>query len=108
RPRGGGPPPVAGSHGRTPGAVRHPPGPVMSASATPAAWADVRDIAAEWEASNPGGARDFFDRFEATPTILEQFPRLYGRVRRAPRPRDPVCPGPSNDVLGRVRGHWGP
>jgi len=63
----------------------------MSVSVTPAAWADVRDIAAEWEVSNPGGAREFFDRVEATLTILEQFPRLYGRVRRVPRGREIRC-----------------
>jgi hypothetical protein len=48
----------------------------MSASATPEAWADVRNIANEWEANNPGGAQDFLDRFEATLGVLEQFPRL--------------------------------
>jgi plasmid stabilization system protein ParE len=63
----------------------------MSVSVTPLAWADVRDIAVEWEIADPGGAREFFDRFEATLTILEQFPRLYGRVRRAPSGREIRC-----------------
>ena len=60
----------------------------MSASATAAAWVDVYEIADELDRLTPGIGFDFLDRFQATLTILEQFPQLYGRVRRAPRGRE--------------------
>jgi hypothetical protein len=63
----------------------------MSASATDAAWADVHKIATEWDASSQAYGVDFLERFEATMTLLESFPRLYGKVNRAPRGRDIRC-----------------
>jgi hypothetical protein len=63
----------------------------MSASATAAAWVDVYEIADELDQLTPGSGADFLDRFQATMTVLEQFPRLYGTVRRAPRGREVRC-----------------
>jgi hypothetical protein len=60
----------------------------MSASAAPAAWLDVYAVAEQLDDLSPGSGLDFLDRFAATLTVLEQFPRLYGRVRRAPRGRE--------------------
>ena len=60
----------------------------MSAYATAADWVDAYTIAEELDDLSPGSGADFLDRFTATLTVLERFPRLYGRVPRAPRSRE--------------------
>ena len=49
---------------------------------------DAYRIAEELDDLSPGSGLDFLDRFDATLTVLEQFPRLYGRVSRGPRGRE--------------------
>jgi plasmid stabilization system protein ParE len=63
----------------------------MSVSVTGLAWGDVNDIADYLDGQSAGVGGDFLDRFQATLTILEQFPRLYGRVARCPRGREIRC-----------------
>jgi hypothetical protein len=63
----------------------------MSVFVTDAAWIDVNKIADEWAKSSLAYGADFVERFEATLTFLESFPRFYGKVNRAPRGREIRC-----------------
>ena len=63
----------------------------MSAYATAAAWFDVYAIAEKWDQGSCSFGVDFLDKFSAILTVLESFPRLYGRVKRAPRGREIRC-----------------
>jgi hypothetical protein len=63
----------------------------MSVSVTLAAGLDVYKIADEWDLSARERGADFLERFAATLTILESFPRIHGKVNRAPRGREIRC-----------------
>jgi len=63
----------------------------MSASLSPAARLDSLRIAEKLDELSPGSGAELLERLDATLTVLEQFPRLYGRVRRAPRGREIRC-----------------